>query len=99
MMPRANRTGALFVADITEVVITHLDAEATKLVVESWTPGERGLRTVESGSLRPATRRNTSCSRMEPWRSAQISSTMPGMRTRLTDILEIEHPVMFASNT
>ena len=38
--------GELFVADITEVVITHLDADATKLVVESWTPA-RGLRTVE----------------------------------------------------
>jgi len=38
--------GDLFVADITEVVITHLDPEATKLVVESWTP-ERGLRIVE----------------------------------------------------
>ena len=38
--------GELFVADITEVVITHLDPEATKLVVESWTPG-RGLRAVE----------------------------------------------------
>jgi hypothetical protein len=35
-----------FVADITEVVITHLDPEATKLVVESWTP-ERGHRTIE----------------------------------------------------
>ena len=38
--------GQAFVADITEVVITGLNAEATKLVVESWTP-ERGLRTVE----------------------------------------------------
>ncbi len=38
--------GELFVADITEVVITHLDAEATTLVIESWTPA-RGLRTVE----------------------------------------------------
>ena len=38
--------GEMFVADITEVVITGLDAEATKLVVESWTP-ERGLRRVE----------------------------------------------------
>jgi hypothetical protein len=38
--------GEMFVADITEVVITGLNAEATKLVVESWTP-ERGLRTVE----------------------------------------------------
>src|ERR1700730_9724800 len=38
--------GELFVADITEVVITGLNAEATKLVVESWTP-ERGLRRVE----------------------------------------------------
>jgi len=38
--------GEMFTADITEVVITRLDAEATKLVVESWTP-QRGLRTVE----------------------------------------------------
>jgi hypothetical protein len=38
--------GELFVADITEVTITGLNAEATKLVVESWTP-ERGLRRVE----------------------------------------------------
>lgn len=38
--------GETFVADITEVVITGLDAEATKLVVESWTP-QRGLRRVE----------------------------------------------------
>ncbi len=38
--------GEMFVADITEVVITGLNAEATKLVVESWTPG-RGLRRVE----------------------------------------------------
>ena len=38
--------GEMFVADITEVVITGLDAEATKLVIESWT-AERGLRRVE----------------------------------------------------
>jgi hypothetical protein len=38
--------GEMFVADIVEVVITGLNAEATKLVVQSWTP-ERGLRTVE----------------------------------------------------
>jgi len=38
--------GEMFVADIAEVVITALDAEATRLVVESWTP-ERGLRRVE----------------------------------------------------
>ena len=38
--------GELFVADITEVVVTGLNPEATKLVVESWTP-ERGLRRVE----------------------------------------------------
>ena len=38
--------GEMFIADITEVVVTGLDAEATKLVVESWTP-ERGLRRVE----------------------------------------------------
>jgi hypothetical protein len=38
--------GELFTADITEVVVTGLDPEATKLVVESWRP-ERGLRRVE----------------------------------------------------
>ncbi len=38
--------GELFTADIVEVVITHLDAGATRLVIGSWTPG-RGLRTVE----------------------------------------------------
>lgn len=38
--------GEMFVADITEVVITGLNAEATKLVIESWTPG-RGLRRME----------------------------------------------------
>jgi hypothetical protein len=38
--------GEMFVADITEVVITALNPEATKLVVESWTPG-RGIRRVE----------------------------------------------------
>jgi Pyridoxamine 5'-phosphate oxidase len=38
--------GELFVADITEVVITRLNAEATKLVVESWTR-ERGLQRFE----------------------------------------------------
>ena len=38
--------GELFVADITEIVITGVDVKASKLVVESWTP-ERGLRKVE----------------------------------------------------
>lgn len=38
--------GEMFVADITEVVITALNAEATRLVIESWAP-ERGLRRVE----------------------------------------------------
>ena len=38
--------GEMFVADITEVVITHLNPEATRLVVEFWSP-ERGLRSVE----------------------------------------------------
>jgi hypothetical protein len=38
--------GEMFVAEITEVVITGLNADATKLVVESWTP-ERGLKRVE----------------------------------------------------
>lgn len=38
--------GEMFVTDITEVVITSLNADATKLVVESWTPA-RGLVRVE----------------------------------------------------
>ena len=38
--------GSMFVADITSVVITHLNAEANKLVVESWSP-EHGVRIVE----------------------------------------------------
>jgi hypothetical protein len=38
--------GEMFIADITEVVITGLNAEGTKLVMESWTP-DRGLQTVE----------------------------------------------------
>ncbi len=38
--------GEIFVADITEVVVTGLSADATKLVVESWAP-DRGLRRVE----------------------------------------------------
>ena len=38
--------GQMYVADITEVVVTGLDAEATKLVVEWWTP-DRGLRRIE----------------------------------------------------
>jgi Pyridoxamine 5'-phosphate oxidase len=39
-------SGDLYRADISEVVITRLNPEATLLVVESWTP-ERGLRLVE----------------------------------------------------
>ena len=38
--------GERFRADIDEVVFTGLDAGATKLVIETWTPG-RGLRRVE----------------------------------------------------
>jgi hypothetical protein len=38
--------GQLFHADISEVVITRLNPEATLLVIESWTP-RRGLRVVE----------------------------------------------------
>jgi hypothetical protein len=38
--------GELFVADIAEIVITGLNADATRLVVESWTP-QLGLRRVE----------------------------------------------------
>ncbi len=39
-------SGEMFVADITEVVITGLNADATKLVIETWTP-TRGLVSVE----------------------------------------------------
>jgi hypothetical protein len=38
--------GEMFIADITEVVITALNAAGTKLVIESWTP-DRGLQRVE----------------------------------------------------
>ena len=38
--------GELFRADIEEVVVTGLNAEATMLVIETWTPG-KGLRRVE----------------------------------------------------
>jgi hypothetical protein len=38
--------GDLFLADISEVVITGLNSAATLLVIESWTP-KRGLRVVE----------------------------------------------------
>ncbi len=38
--------GELFRADISEIVITRLNPEATLLVIESWTP-QRGLRVVE----------------------------------------------------
>jgi Pyridoxamine 5'-phosphate oxidase len=38
--------GDLFVADISEVVTTRLNPEATLLVIESWTP-QRGLRVVK----------------------------------------------------
>ena len=38
--------GELFNADITEVVVTRLNADATALVVEWWTP-DRGVRRVE----------------------------------------------------
>lgn len=39
-------SGDLFRAEIHEVVVTGLNADATLLVIESWTPG-RGLRRVE----------------------------------------------------
>ncbi|TDO08965.1 pyridoxamine 5'-phosphate oxidase [Mycobacterium sp. BK086] len=38
--------GDAFRADITEVVLTHLNPEATLLVIEWWTPAH-GLRTIE----------------------------------------------------
>jgi hypothetical protein len=44
--PGAAPAGDQFHADITEVVITRLNPEATMLVIESWTP-QRGLRVVE----------------------------------------------------
>jgi hypothetical protein len=44
--PGEQPAGEMFVADISEVVITRLNADGTMLVVESWTPG-RGLRTLE----------------------------------------------------
>jgi hypothetical protein len=40
--PGDETAGDLFVAEISEVVITRLNPEATMLVVESWTP-QRGL--------------------------------------------------------
>jgi hypothetical protein len=39
-------SGDLFRADVHEVVVTGLNVDATRLVIESWTPG-RGLRRVE----------------------------------------------------
>jgi hypothetical protein len=41
-----NPDGEMFVADIAEVVITSLNAEASRLVVEFWTP-DHGLRRIE----------------------------------------------------
>jgi hypothetical protein len=38
--------GDMFTADISEVVITRLNPEATLMVIESWTP-QRGLRVAE----------------------------------------------------
>jgi hypothetical protein len=38
--------GDLFLADISEIVITRLNPEATLLVIESWTP-HRGRRVIE----------------------------------------------------
>ena len=44
--PDQQPDGEMFVADITEVVITGLDPAATKLVVEWWTP-DGGLHRIE----------------------------------------------------
>jgi hypothetical protein len=44
--PSTGPGGETFYADIAEVVHTHLDEKATRLVIEWWTPGQ-GLRTVE----------------------------------------------------
>ena len=45
--PGEQPDGETFVADITEVAITGLNAEATRLVVVWWTP-EDGLRRLEA---------------------------------------------------
>ena len=45
-LKRDPRFADVFIADITEVVITGLNDDATRLVVESWTP-ERGRRRIE----------------------------------------------------
>jgi hypothetical protein len=44
--PGEQPDGEMFIADISEVVVTGLNPEATKLVIESWTP-ENGLRRIE----------------------------------------------------
>jgi hypothetical protein len=44
--PDQQEAGVMFVADISEVVITCLDPGATMLVIELWT-AERGLERVE----------------------------------------------------
>jgi hypothetical protein len=41
---RGQPGGELFVADITEVVVTALDTDTTRLVVDSWTPGRGPIR-------------------------------------------------------
>ena len=46
LVPGEPDSGEQFVADLTEVVLTHLDPDATKLVIEWWTP-HGGLRVVE----------------------------------------------------
>jgi hypothetical protein len=38
--------GDMFIADVSEIVITALNAEGTRLVVESWTP-DRGRQRIE----------------------------------------------------
>lgn len=43
---RTGQLGELFVADVTEVVVTGLDEQATRLVVAWWTPDD-GLQRVE----------------------------------------------------
>lgn len=47
--------GEMFVADITEVAVTHLDEAATLLVIAWWTP-DGGFRRVERGYLSAAAR-------------------------------------------
>ena len=78
--------GGTFIADITEVVITALDAEATRLVVEAWTPneGSEGPSGTSTRSRRSVRRRARSHPRRQdrggPHRRS-LGSSGPGTAT------------------